>query len=49
MTTKKLKYQELLSQFPNCPSANFIEIQKECFRWVHKTENENDFNPLKHN
>jgi hypothetical protein len=46
MITKKLKYQELLSQFPNCPSANYKEIQIKAFRWVHSVEHENDYKPI---
>ncbi len=46
MTTKKLKYQELLSQFPNCPSDNYVEIQMNAFRWVHSDEQPNDFKPI---
>jgi hypothetical protein len=46
MTTKKLKYQELLSQFPNCPPDNYTEIEMEAFRWVHSVEHENDYKPI---
>jgi hypothetical protein len=46
MTIKKFKYQELLSQYPNCPPDNYVEIEKEAFRWVHKDENRDSFLPM---
>lgn len=46
MTSKKLKYQEQLSIYPNCPPANYSEIERDAFRWVHASENENDFKPV---
>ncbi|MCX6210882.1 MAG: hypothetical protein NTZ59_15595 [Bacteroidetes bacterium] len=36
----------MLSQFPNCPPDNYIEIKAYAFRWVHSNENENDFKPI---
>ncbi len=46
MLSKKLKYQEFLSRFPNCPPDNYTEIEKDAFRWIHQNEHENDFKPL---
>ena len=46
MPTKKLKYAELISQFPNCPPNNYKQVQMSAFRWVHSFEHENDFRPI---
>jgi hypothetical protein len=45
MASKKLKYQELISQFSNCPPSNFVEIEIEAFRWTHIKKHGNDFKP----
>jgi hypothetical protein len=46
MNRKKLKYQELLAEFPNCPPSQFEEVKRVAFRWVHKPIISTDFQPL---
>ncbi len=43
---KKVKYQQLLVQFPRCPPDNYSEAELDAFRWVHKEVNENDYKPV---
>jgi hypothetical protein len=46
MTNKKLKYQEFLALFSDCPPTEYAEIQQLAFRWVHGFKHHNDFVPL---
>ncbi|HYV90386.1 MAG TPA: hypothetical protein VE978_01325 [Chitinophagales bacterium] len=46
MWRKKLKYEEYLKQFPNCPPAYYLEIEGLFFRWVHSSILPEDFTPL---
>ncbi len=46
MTIKKLKYQRFLEQFPNCPSEEFTEVEKDAYRWVHHPIEAVDFLPV---
>jgi hypothetical protein len=46
MNDKKFKYQELLAKFPNCPPADYIEIENGAFRWIHGKDHENNFKPI---
>jgi hypothetical protein len=44
--TPELKYTKLLSEIKNCPSDNFVSIDKIAFRWVHQNPDESDFLPI---
>jgi hypothetical protein len=46
MRSRKLKYQEFLSDFPHCPPDDYTEVEMEAFRWVHSSDHENDFTPI---
>lgn len=46
MKSKKIKYKQLLDEFPNCPPEEFSEIEAESFRWVHSELIPRDFLPL---
>lgn len=46
MNSKKLKYQEFLEEFPNCPPSEFKEVEKVAYRWIHKPIIPTDFQPL---
>lgn len=46
MTEKKLKYQEYLEKFPNCPSSDFTEFERDAYRWTKKPLTANDFIPI---
>lgn len=42
---KKLRYQQYLDKYKNCPPKTCEERDCECFRWTHKEYSENDFLP----
>lgn len=46
MKEKKLKYKEYLGNFPNCPSPDFIEVERDAYRWTHHPLFVNDFIPV---
>lgn len=46
MVSKKLKYLELLKEFPDCPSKDFEEINCHAYRWTKSPVNAADFIPL---
>ncbi|MFN0049691.1 MAG: hypothetical protein ACKVOU_11265 [Cytophagales bacterium] len=47
MSFKRLKYQLLLDNYPNCPPKEFMEVKKSAFRWVYENiDNEKNFKPL---
>lgn len=46
MDEKKLKYKQLLKEFPNCPPTSFVQVERQAFRWAHATICSNDFLPM---
>ncbi len=46
MTEKKLKYLQYLKNFEKCPSADFIEVEREAYRWTNNPVSANDFIPV---
>ncbi len=46
MNDKKLKYLKCLEQFKDCPSAEFIEVDRDAYRWTNSPVTPNDFLPV---
>jgi hypothetical protein len=46
MTDKKLKFKQYLEKFPDCPSADFIEVERAAYRWTNNPLSVNDFIPI---
>ena len=46
MERKKLKYKSYLEKFPNCPPADFKEVDRKAFRWTHQPFESVDFLPV---
>lgn len=46
MIGKKFKYRQYLEKFPNCPSSDFEEVEREAYRWTHKPISPSDFTPV---
>lgn len=46
MTEKKLKYKQYLDKFPDCPSADFTEVERDAYRWTNNPLSPNDFIPV---
>jgi hypothetical protein len=46
MPIKKLKYEQYLHEFPNCPPIQYTELEENAFRWVFKQNLSDSFIPL---
>lgn len=46
MTKKILKYKQYLEKFPDCPSSNFNEVERDAYRWPNNPLSPNDFIPV---
>ncbi len=46
MILKKLKYQEYLQKFKDCPTIDFVEVDKDAYRWTHNPVTVDDFLPV---
>ena len=46
MHSKKLKYQDYLNKYKNCPPEYYQEINTAAYRWVHNTTHKNDYMPI---
>jgi hypothetical protein len=46
MTDKKLKYLKYLEKFKDCPSSDFIEVDRDAYRWANSPVTPNDFVPI---
>jgi len=45
LKNKIFKYQNALSKFPNCPSDDYMEIDKDSYRWISKNKVKGNFIP----
>ncbi len=46
MQAKKLKYKEYLEKYKNCPTSDFIEVERDAFRWTGTDVSLEDFIPV---
>lgn len=46
MLSKKLKYQEFIDLYPNCPPTTYKEVNIKAFRWAFPKCNEGSFKPV---
>jgi hypothetical protein len=46
MINKKMKYDELLNKFPNCPALHYQEVSRPSFRWIIGEKHVNNFIPI---
>lgn len=46
MTEKKLKYLQYLENFKDCPSSDFVEVDRDAYRWTSNPLTSNDFIPV---
>jgi hypothetical protein len=46
MHSQKMKYQEFLKQFSNCPPSEYKEVEMVAFRWVFENCGEESFIPV---
>ena len=46
MHSQKMKYQEYLKQFSNCPPTEYKEVEMVAFRWVFENCGEESFIPI---
>lgn len=46
MHSKKFKYQQYLSLYPNCVPDSYKEMSQDCFRWVFKDKISDSFIPM---
>ena len=46
MKEKKLKYKQYLEKFKDCPSSDFVEVDRDAYRWTNNPVTSNDFRPI---
>jgi hypothetical protein len=46
MTKKKLKYLQYLEKFKDCPSSDFLEVERDAYRWTKNPVTSEDFIPV---
>ncbi len=46
MSEKSLKYRQYLEKFEDCPSSDFVEVDRPAYRWVKGVATSADFVPV---